>query len=76
MLGCKGGVFSCFLVVEAILQRYIKEWVHGDLGRTKPSLSTIIGCACTFLSLDVFDVRMPENLHELEGKQNDDDDDE
>ncbi len=38
---------------------YIKEWVHGDLGRTAPSLAALLGTPCTFLSLDVYDVRLP-----------------
>ncbi len=42
------------------LLRYIKEWVHGDLGRTRPSLSDLLGSKCTFLSLDVYDVRLSE----------------
>ncbi len=37
---------------------YIKEWVHGDCGRTCPSLSHLLGCQATFLALDVYDVRV------------------
>ncbi|KAF5201374.1 Pseudouridine synthase family protein [Thalictrum thalictroides] len=37
---------------------YIKEFVHGDLGRTKPSIGSILGCRAEILQLDVTDVRM------------------
>eukprot|EP00606_Chrysophyceae_sp_TOSAG23-5_P000777 GSChrysophyteH2.ASY1.ANO1.1353.1 assembled CDS len=32
---------------------YVKEWVHGDLGRTSPSLSSILGTQADILQLDV-----------------------
>jgi tRNA pseudouridine synthase 10 len=31
---------------------YVKEWCHGDLGRTQPNLSTILGCKTDILRLD------------------------
>jgi len=31
---------------------YVKEFVHGDLGRTTPNLSTILGCKTDILELD------------------------
>ncbi|KAK9740095.1 hypothetical protein RND81_03G010700 [Saponaria officinalis] len=37
---------------------YIKEFVHGDLGRTQPSLGSILGCRAEILQLDVTDVKM------------------
>ncbi|KNA11069.1 hypothetical protein SOVF_138600 [Spinacia oleracea] len=37
---------------------YIKEFVHGDLGRTYPSLGSILGCRVEILQLDVTDVKM------------------
>lgn len=37
---------------------YIKEFVHGDLGRTHPSIGAIIGCRAEILQLDVTDVKM------------------
>lgn len=37
---------------------YIKEFVHGDLGRTYPSLGSILGCRAEILQLDVTDVKM------------------
>ncbi|PIA32892.1 hypothetical protein AQUCO_04300078v1 [Aquilegia coerulea] len=37
---------------------YIKEFVHGDLGRTKPSIGSILGCRAEILQLDVTDVKM------------------
>ncbi|XP_057532257.1 uncharacterized protein LOC130810276 isoform X2 [Amaranthus tricolor] len=37
---------------------YIKEFVHGDLGRTHPSLGSILDCRAEILQLDVTDVKM------------------
>ncbi|KAK9270340.1 hypothetical protein L1049_025919 [Liquidambar formosana] len=37
---------------------YIKEFVHGDLGRTHPSIGSILGCRVEILQLDVTDVKM------------------
>lgn len=37
---------------------YIKEFVHGDLGRTYPSIGSILGCRAEILQLDVTDVKM------------------
>ena len=31
---------------------YIKEFVHGDLGRTVPSVSSLLGCKTDILELD------------------------
>ncbi|CAM9469917.1 unnamed protein product [Choristocarpus tenellus] len=35
---------------------YIKEFVHGDLGRTVPSVGSLLGCRADILQLDVVDV--------------------
>ena len=32
---------------------YIKEFVHGDFGRTKPNLTSLLGADCDILELDV-----------------------
>ncbi|XP_057974327.1 uncharacterized protein LOC131162156 [Malania oleifera] len=37
---------------------YIKEFVHGDLGRTHPNIGSILGCRAEILQLDVTDVKM------------------
>ncbi|KAL6652231.1 hypothetical protein ACP70R_011156 [Stipagrostis hirtigluma subsp. patula] len=37
---------------------YIKEFVHGDLGRTHPSIGSILQCRAEILQLDVTDVKM------------------
>ena len=42
--------------VTAEAGTYIKEWVHGDGGRTRPSLSERLGVACEVLELDVLDI--------------------
>ena len=40
---------------------YVKEWVHGDRGRTQPSLSSLLQCQCECVQLDVLQL-----LHEQE----------
>ncbi len=35
---------------------YVKEFVHGDDGRTKPTLSERLGVPCTVKALDVIEV--------------------
>lgn len=37
---------------------YIKEFVHGDLGRTNPSIGSMLRCRAEILQLDVTDVKM------------------
>ena len=37
---------------------YVKEFVHGDFGRTSPNVGTLLGCPCDILQLDVTDVDM------------------
>ncbi|CAA6656051.1 unnamed protein product [Spirodela intermedia] len=37
---------------------YIKEFVHGDFGRTHPNIGSILGCRAEILQLDVTDVKM------------------
>ena len=44
------------LRVTAEAGSYIKELVHGDQGRTKPSLADRLGVACEVLELDVVDI--------------------
>jgi tRNA pseudouridine synthase 10 len=31
---------------------YVKEFVHGDLGRTVPSVSSLLGCKTDIMDLD------------------------
>ncbi|MEW5748594.1 MAG: tRNA pseudouridine(54/55) synthase Pus10 [Candidatus Thermoplasmatota archaeon] len=40
-------------VVEADSGTYIKELMHGDGGRTRPSVAEVVGVPCEVLSLDV-----------------------
>eukprot|EP00124_Ichthyophonus_hoferi_P001559 Ihof_evm8s84 gene=Ihof_evmTU8s84 len=35
---------------------YIKEFVHGDMGRTLPNVGTLLGCKADILQLDVTDI--------------------
>ena len=44
------------LRVTAETGTYIKELVHGDQGRTNPSLADLLGVGCEVLELDVVDV--------------------
>lgn len=44
------------LRVTAEAGTYVKEWVHGDGGRTTPSLAERLGVRCEVLELDVLDV--------------------
>ena len=44
------------LHVIASAGTYIKEFVHGDLGRTKPSIGEILGSEADILQLDVANV--------------------
>lgn len=37
---------------------YVKEFVHGDFGRTRPSLGGILGCQADILQLDVTSVNL------------------
>ena len=39
---------------------YVKEFVHGDLGRTRPSVGSLLGCEADILWLDVTDVLLPD----------------
>ncbi len=44
------------LRVTAEAGSYIKELVHGDQGRTKPSLADLLGVPCEVLELDVVEI--------------------
>jgi len=47
---------------------YIKEFVHGDFGRTEPNICTILGKDCDILELDVLAVNLdfpPEIQNEV-----------
>eukprot|EP00002_Diphylleia_rotans_P015144 TRINITY_DN2934_c0_g1_i12.p1 TRINITY_DN2934_c0_g1~~TRINITY_DN2934_c0_g1_i12.p1 ORF type:complete len:182 (+),score=46.03 TRINITY_DN2934_c0_g1_i12:1533-2078(+) len=35
---------------------YVKEFVHGDLGRTQPNIGSLLGCDADILQLDVLEV--------------------
>ena len=37
---------------------YIKEFVHGDFGRTRPNVGELLGCRADILQLDVTDIEM------------------
>jgi len=48
--------FLLFLKTQA--GTYIKEFVHGDFGRTVPSLGSILSTECDILQLDVLAVEL------------------
>lgn len=52
-----------FIVLDVISSAgtYIKEFVHSDLGRTVPSLVSLLDCDCDIIQLDVKDIMM-DNL--------------
>ncbi len=50
-----GGTAEIRVTAEA--GTYVKELVHGDGGRTTPSLAGALGVACEVVELDVLDVR-------------------
>ena len=49
------GRFAVLTIVTSA-GMYIKEFVHGDLGRTEPSLASMLGAHADILQLDVLDV--------------------
>ena len=40
---------------------YVKEFVHGDMGRTVPSLATLLGGTTDIIQLDVADITMEDD---------------
>ncbi len=44
--------------IEAESGTYIKELIHGDKGRTVPSLSSLLGCECRVEALDVTKIEL------------------
>ncbi len=46
--------------MEAESGTYIKELIHGDKGRTTPSLSSLLKCECRVEALDVIEIEKKE----------------
>jgi tRNA pseudouridine synthase 10 len=44
------------LIMDTEAGTYIKEFVHGDLGRTNPSFASLAGATADILDLDVLEV--------------------
>jgi tRNA pseudouridine synthase 10 len=44
--------------IETSAGTYVKEFVHGDMGRTVPSVGSLLGTTADILQLDVLDVGM------------------
>eukprot|EP00899_Mesostigma_viride_P020989 jgi/Mesvir1/28892/Mv17985-RA.3 len=49
-----------YLVLDLCTQAgtYVKEFIHGDLGRTSPNLGTLLQCETDILQLDVSDIEL------------------
>lgn len=47
-----------YLLLDLVTQSgtYVKEFVHGDFGRTLPNVGTLLGCSADILQLDVLDI--------------------
>jgi len=52
--GLSGNMFRLDVLTSA--GTYVKELVHGDFDRTRPSLSTMLECDTDILALDVEEV--------------------
>jgi len=52
--GLSGNMFRMDVLTSA--GTYVKELVHGDFDRTRPSLSTMLECDTDILALDVEEV--------------------
>jgi len=46
------------LDIKAQAGTYIKEFIHGDLGRTKPNFSELMNCNVDIMQLDVLEVEL------------------
>eukprot|EP01113_Clastostelium_recurvatum_P050500 TRINITY_DN9580_c0_g1_i2.p1 TRINITY_DN9580_c0_g1~~TRINITY_DN9580_c0_g1_i2.p1 ORF type:complete len:587 (+),score=118.81 TRINITY_DN9580_c0_g1_i2:157-1917(+) len=55
-----------FLTLSTQAGTYVKEFVHGDLGRTIPNVGTILGCKADILQLDVLEIEIdfPKQIDE------------
>ncbi|GJP54820.1 hypothetical protein CLOM_g13856 [Closterium sp. NIES-68] len=49
-------VFLLHLTTQA--GTYVKEFVHGDFGRTQPNVGSLLNCEADILQLDVVDIKM------------------
>lgn len=56
----KAGAHECILTITAEAGTYIKELIHGDEGRTRPSISSLLHTETRCEQLDVLDIREPE----------------
>lgn len=63
--------FNLFLKTQA--GTYIKEFVHGDFGRTKPNLGQLLNTETDILQLDVesVDVDWPPRKDEIDDQLKD-----
>ena len=51
------------LDLETQAGTYVKEFVHGDFGRTVPSVGSLLGCEADILQLDVVGLKHKEGTH-------------
>jgi len=55
---CKRAKDTFILSVKTEAGTYVKEFVHGDFGRTSPNVAELLGCPTDILSLDVTGVEL------------------
>ena len=55
--GLTNNIFKLHLLTSA--GTYVKEFVHSDFGRTKPSIQSLLGVDTDILALDVREVFLP-----------------
>ena len=58
MYACETNMMCVLALTSAHPMLWFQEFVHGDFGRTRPSVGDMLGCACDILQLDVVDVDM------------------
>ncbi len=66
-----------FVTLDLVTQAgtYVKEFIHGDLGRTRPNLGSLMGCEADILQLDVlaidldFPPRLATNLNFIQNSE-------
>ena len=61
--------FNLFLTTSA--GTYVKEFVHGDRGRTRPNVGSVLGCDADILQLDVVELLMAGDKDDGAGSDGD-----
>ena len=63
--GSHGTEDGCYFYLTLSTQAgtYVKEFVHGDLQRTKPSIASMLGCRADLLELDCLGIEQDSACH-------------